>query len=87
MKLVNRNRRKCTACGWRGQEGEVLAAPDPFDPKNYIYACPRCKTIHAIVEVCPFAGCHKTANCGTPYQKDYVRCCGDHYRQIKEADL
>ena len=33
---------------------------------------------------CEWKGCNKWANCGTPYKKGYLRCCGEHFKKARE---
>jgi hypothetical protein len=33
---------------------------------------------------CQWKGCKKTATCGTPYKKGYLRVCGDHFSRINK---
>ena len=61
------NKCLCNECGWIGEAGEVLDAPNPFSAEDRVSGCPRCFSITSI-----------TITCGTPTDIGYVRSCGEH---------
>jgi hypothetical protein len=68
-------------CGWIGEEGEMLCAPDPFNEGDMLYACPKCRD-QSLVLACDEKGCKNQATCGTPTPAGYRRVCGNHYREL-----
>ena len=73
------NRYRCYGCGWRGDEGDLLTAPSPFEPEDEIVACPNCKQVSDdLVRVCDEPGCWKEATMGTPTRTGYRRTCFTH---------
>jgi hypothetical protein len=81
-----KNKMKCLNCGHKLHESDLLKATNPFDIDEFIYACPKCKSMDDLVMVCDIAGCLKEATCGTPTQDEwrYRNVCGDHYREINK---
>lgn len=77
QRAVSKNELLCRECGYLGFE--ALIAPNPFDKEDILEACPECLEINSLRMVCEIQGCKKEADCGTPTDKGYVRCCGDHY--------
>ncbi len=74
----------CRECSWVGDE--YLKAPNPFDKNDSLAGCPKCLDVNTLVGVCEIENCNKEATCGTPTDKGYVRCCGKHYREVKETN-
>lgn len=69
-------------CGWIGTGGEVLAAPDPFDPEgDPLTACPLCREVNNIRTCCDEPECFEQDTCGFPAELGYRRTCGKHYRE------
>lgn len=67
-------------CGWHGNDDELLSAPDPFNPGETMYACPKCRETD-IVSGCDEPGCTKEGTCGWPSPSGYRRTCVDHWRK------
>jgi len=65
-------------CFWTGVEGEILHAPNPFDPNNILNGCPLCRQINTIVYACDEPDCWCEATCGTPIDDGYRQTCGGH---------
>jgi hypothetical protein len=78
----------CDCCNKQVKNKDILSAPSPFDPEDTITGCPHCKIATGEggwTEKCEREGCKKTATCGVPMPDGgYLRCCGDHYRALKE---
>jgi hypothetical protein len=68
----------CKECGWRGQESEMLLAPNPFDPEDQVCGCPGCKAVDSLLVACDELGCWQESTCGTPTPEGYRRTCGRH---------
>jgi phage FluMu protein Com len=68
----------CDACGWLGNESDLLVAANPFDATASITGCPKCKNIDDLVNACDEPGCQRHASCGFPTQYGYRRTCGLH---------
>lgn len=73
-KQVCDNRR----CGWHGTSDEVLKAPSQFDPKDVLWACPKCKDVNVLYLACDEPGCWQMASCGTPTPSGYRSTCHKH---------
>jgi len=68
----------CKECGWQGLDDALLRAPNPFEPDETIYACPKCLWINNATVACDEPGCWKEATCGTPVENGYRRTCFMH---------
>lgn len=56
----------------------MLIAPNPFDPTDELYACPRCKSLD-LYAACEEPGCWKEASNGGPGPDGkYRRACSTH---------
>jgi hypothetical protein len=77
--MVELEKAVCRRCGWRGKMTERLTAVSPFDPDDILLACPYCKTVDSIDEMCDEGGCWDNATCGTPTENGYRRVCGVHF--------
>jgi hypothetical protein len=70
---------RCDECDWRGNDDEMLRAPNPFDPEWSLTGCPECKQVNAFTNVCDEPGCRLDAGCGwKPRGAAYRRTCGAH---------
>ena len=67
----------CTECGWHGDTGTVLRAPDPFNAGNELIACAECRE-QTMRRCCDEPGCWEQATCGTPTPAGYRLTCGKH---------
>ena len=67
-------------CGWRGQEGQILKGPNPFDAEETVYGCPDCKCVGTLIGACEIEGCWQESTCGFPTPEGYLRTCGKHSR-------
>ncbi len=65
-------------CGWHGNSDDTLRAPNPFDPEEVIWGCPKCKTVNEIYPACDEEGCWEPTTCGTPTEAGYRTTCGKH---------
>lgn len=66
-------------CSWVGNITEVLTAPNPFEPGEELYACPKCKSLN-LERACDIEGCKKQASGGTPTSDGGYRFhCHDHH--------
>lgn len=65
-------------CGWRGEESEILVAPDPFNPGSEITACPKCREIGTTRVACDEPDCWDESTCGTPTPTGYRNTCDKH---------
>lgn len=65
-------------CGWRGNEDQILIAPNPFDGSDDLTGCPECKSTNSVILACDEQGCWRKATCGTPTLSGYRQTCGDH---------
>lgn len=74
MKLV------CRECDWRGTDGEILRAPNPFHPEWGIAGCPSCLLVDPFDEACEVLDCWARTTCGTPINegRGYIRTCSKH---------
>lgn len=63
---------------WRGTSDEVLRAPNPFDPADELWGCPKCKAVECLYLVCDEPGCWEHSTCGTPTPAGYRSTCGKH---------
>ena len=82
-------KRFCLECPWRGLQGDLLRATNPFDESDSISGCPRCHSIDSAVPACDEEGCWEPVTCGTPIEEDedtgkkYRNTCSKH--RPKEA--
>jgi len=67
-------------CNWRGTDKEVLRAPNPFEPGEEMFACPKCKDYESLVTPCDIEGCWNESTAGVNTSDGYRRLCGMHYR-------
>lgn len=68
----------CRDCMWHGELSEALSAPNPFEPEENLYACPKCKQMD-LHEACEHEGCWKeTTNGGPGPDGKYRRACSQH---------
>lgn len=65
-------------CGWRGDDSEILTAPNPFDSGDFLQGCPRCREVNAIRTVCDEPGCREFVSMGTPTESGYRSTCYKH---------
>jgi len=72
-KMICDNRK----CKWVGKESELLTAPDPFQPNERLFACPKCKG-QTINLVCDDEDSKQHATCGTPTPNGYRQTCYKH---------
>lgn len=73
-------------CNWCGNESCVLMAPNPFDDRDLLLACPRCRSMTDLVLACEIPGCTNEADCGWPDGDTYRQTCGKHMKQDRPAD-
>jgi len=71
-------------CNWCGPEDDVLKAPNPFEPEEIVWGCPRCHEIETIVGACEVEGCCRPSTSGTPTHDGYRRTCIDHIPERTE---
>ena len=74
----------CVECDWRGHSTEQLRADNPFDPGEFIYGCPKCKSVDCFLRACDEAGCWSDVTCGTPTPNGYRNTCGKHRPEPEE---
>ena len=67
-------------CGWKGISTEVLKELNPFDEREIILGCPKCKDVNTVVLACDEADCWEKADCGFPTGSGYRRTCYSHYQ-------
>lgn len=65
-------------CGWHGTSDEVLQAPNPFDPKDELWGCPKCKQVNLLYLACDEPECWEMVQCGTPTPTGYRQTCWRH---------
>lgn len=70
----------CKECGHHCKWGELLRAPNPFDPEESVTGCPNCFAVDASITVCDVEGCFEVASCGWPSKSGYRHTCGKHLR-------
>lgn len=75
----------CGDCGHHCNTENLLRAPHPFDPEDFVEGCPNCLAVDANVTVCDEPGCKKVASCGFPTRTGYRNTCGDHMRKYEET--
>lgn len=78
MRVICTERR----CGWRGLEGDVLQAANPFDVDDQINGCPKCHSVDSIVVACDEPDCWQQSTCGTPVTGGYRQTCGKHVPKV-----
>lgn len=71
-------------CSWRGTQKEVLRAPNPFDPDDELWGCPRCRTPGGMRVACDEPECWNEVCCGTPTPTGYRQTCSKHRPKDKE---
>jgi hypothetical protein len=69
---------KCGECDWRGQDADLLRAPNPFDTTAEIVGCPRCKEVQCFINMCDEPGYREEASSGWPSDDGYRRTCHKH---------
>lgn len=70
-------------CGWCGPKDEVLRAPNPFDPAQELWGCPKCKDVECLYGACDEPGCTQIADQGTPTPGGYRRTCSKHFPELE----
>ena len=65
-------------CGWKGEDTELLHAPNPFDPEDELTGCPGCKDVSSVKTCCDEPGCWDWWSCGTPTPEGYRGTCDKH---------
>ena len=78
MMSIEKNKLKCSECGWKGDAKDILKAPSPFDPDDELYGCPKCKMANELITVCEHQGCWKEATNGGIVDGEYKRACFEH---------
>jgi hypothetical protein len=68
----------CNVCGWIGDDAELLRAPNPFNPKDEVCGCPKCRAVNDLANACGTPGCVREASCGFPVPGGYRRTCYEH---------
>jgi hypothetical protein len=68
----------CNACGWNGNDADLLLAPSPFDAADTVVGCPSCRAVNEVENACDEPGCSMPATCGFPAPGGYRRTCGKH---------
>jgi len=76
--MIDPNRFTCDACEYRGRIEEMLSAPNPFDPTDDLYGCPKCKSINCFTSVCDEANCWRSVSWGQPTKDGYRQTCHEH---------
>ena len=71
---------KCSECGWKGRDTELLTAVNPFDEYDDVCGCPDCHAVESDIQVCDVADCWNEATCGFPTDHGYMRTCGKHFK-------
>jgi hypothetical protein len=73
------NKLVCNSCTHHMTTEDMLSAPNPFEPKYLIYACPACKEIEDVRGACDEPGRWEPDTCGTPLADGgYRRTCRKH---------
>lgn len=68
----------CEQCGWQGNTNTILTAVNPFDDKDDIQGCPRCKSVDPFRPTCDEPGCWESVTCGMPTDRGYRNTCSRH---------
>lgn len=68
----------CEECNWHGFESDILRAPNPFNSRDELSGCPKCRSVECLIEACDEDGCWNNSTCGTPTPNGYRRTCGKH---------
>ena len=71
----------CESCAWVGKEGDLLRAPNPFDPSESLYGCPECFNVECFRYMCDEPGCDFAASCGWLSADGYRNTCGQHWHK------
>lgn len=70
------NKWRCRSCGWVGVD--LLLGTSPFDPKDIIRGCPKCKVTEFFDYLCDTEGCEQLVSAGTPSKEGYRFTCHRH---------
>ena len=69
---------KCFACDWTCLRAEVLIAENPFIKNQLLTACPRCREINVIIDVCDEPRCWEIKKYFTATKDGGRRTCEKH---------
>ncbi len=72
----------CENCNSKLDSSTVLRAANPFDTKDEVLGCPKCKEVNNIRTTCDYPDCWAQDTIGTPTSAGYRRTCYKH--QLKD---
>ncbi len=72
------SKQKCAHCSWCGTSADVLRSTSPFDQKEELWGCPKCKSVNTLYLVCDEQGCCEYSTIGTPTPAGYRTTCAEH---------
>lgn len=83
MKPLEKDKVKCSECGWTGLKAELDSVSDPRPKINRIAdiwnVCPNCRMPEQIKFLCDEPGCDREVAAGVPTADDgYRLTCGPH---------
>ena len=74
---------KCTQCGAVMQDSEVLSAPNPFRPRDYVVGCPSCLSIETLAQACCKIGCDQFGVATAWTEEGNRLFCSEHAAEQK----
>ena len=74
----------CDQCGWHGLWSEKLTATHPFDSRDVVVGCPRCKSVDSLLVACDEPGCWNETTMGTSTPQGYRMTCHEHNPDLKQ---
>jgi hypothetical protein len=75
---------KCRRCDEICFKEDILTAPNPFEPKITLVACPSCKEIDNLQPLCDEQGCIDVFTNVLPARQGQRRVCDAHLIALKQ---
>ena len=76
---------RCKTCNMVTLIGDLLSAPNPFDPCDVIHGCPKCREVWLFDALCEIPGCRELVAGGIPFDDGgYGFYCSKHLREHEQ---
>jgi len=69
----------CKYCLHRLTDDDILRAPHPWIPRDFIMGCPACKSVDSLRAICDAENCWNEASHGAWTRDGYKNLCLNHY--------
>jgi hypothetical protein len=70
-------------CGWVGVEAGLLVAPNPFEERKVLKACPKCKRMAGFGIKCGWKRCKEKGTMGVIIGNRSWLMCHNHWAEVR----